>query len=1135
MKLGKPRKHGRPTINNRMCSNPLTYHTAKLATYETYIANLILDRAGIRRVLIDRLCLQLDNIDILLNTLIQLPCASARSDEQTVRFNDLTDQLAEAWRPIMPLNEIELMPRGCDDDSFFELLSANINKNVLCLQGKILCAEQKLRKSLSAELAELKGDFTGNYADICRLEKILNDSYEAEIADKVQNYMKYDIVNNEKMTPRFLRMAKTLSAGNLSSIRDGAGVAFVDAVAREDYIVKFYEDLYKLPPQAPLNSDGAVRDFLGDDIVNHPVVQDALLTVDERDRLDEPLTLAELDRSLAGCNKNSAPGIDGVSNKFICRIWDLVRAPLLRYAHCCFEKGSLTDTFSTACIKLIPKKGDTSQLKNWRPISLLSCYYKLISRIINERLGSVIDKVTGRAQKAYSNTRYIHEVIINVSNSIRHCIDNNVPGMLVSIDQKKAFDSIYHNFCNDAFAFFGFGRNFIHMMNTLSTNRTARIILDNGKFSRIFCLERGRPQGDSPSPRQYNIGEQVLLLKIDLDPMLPSVFNTPLVSLPLPEQLTDKKLGKELFYTCNKTDAFADDTNVVLKQQAAAARRLITVLNMFEQISGLGCNIEKSAIMFIGPVIEEEAVRIREMGFEIVENLKILGFNIKADGTGLSDNFERIIEKITGIAGTWRRFNLSLPGRIAISKTFMISQVNYIGSVCTPTGEQLARMQNLVNEFVLNGIPVAKDRLYTSPHLGRLGLLNIESMIAASHCVWASRIELGGLIDCWRYRMLELDLFSCTKISKYPERSITMPVISDFTVSWLKFYNSFYKINDNYLLAPIYNNPSFIRGRLDQRHVDSGLIDAAVIGRPNLTLNYAAWRSATFSKCVAAGRILEYLDMKNSLGIDFNFLVYLGLRRALQHAIDSRAGARESDGSSFSLSTFILHKKRGAKRYRKVLERDLNKVKGLNISRKFCELLNIPRVSDIIGGKLLGLWNISFLPIEIRVFAFQFFNNAIATGDRLGNRYRDTGQVIDGSCAFCRAGGSMVPARETFIHIFLDCPYIRDKIDDFCTTYLEGSIDLPAIRTKLFTGTDSNGFINLPVLILSILFFFEIWNNKKKCVVPSMPTLIVNIEYNFDAVVACSSFFKNLVLNSNSVWCRHWRQARGLRRRDGRG
>ena len=156
----------------------------------------------------------------------------------------------------------------------------------------------------------------------------------------------------------------------------------------------------------------------------------------------------------------SAPGIDGVSNLFIKKIWPLMRVPLLRYAACCFVKGKLTNTFSTACVRLIPKKGDITQIKNWRPISLLSCYYKIVSRVINTRLGKVIDKITGRVQKAYSNNRYVHEVLINLTNSIRHCTENNVPGMLVSIDQKKAFDSILHSYCNDAFKFFWFWTKF---------------------------------------------------------------------------------------------------------------------------------------------------------------------------------------------------------------------------------------------------------------------------------------------------------------------------------------------------------------------------------------------------------------------------------------------------------------------------------------------------------------------------------------------------------------------------------------------------------------------------------------------------------------------------------------------------
>ena len=101
--------------------------------------------------------------------------------------------------------------------------------------------------------------------------------------------------------------------------------------------------------------------------------------------------------------------------------------------------------------------------------------------------------------------------------------------------------------------------------------------------------------------------------------------------------------------------------------------------------------------------------------------------------------------------------------------------------------------------------------------------------------------------------------------------------------------------------------------------------------------------------------------------------------------------------------------------------------------------------------------------------------------------------------------------------------------------YYEGSVDSVPILTKFFTGIDNNENLNLTSLVLSILFLYEIWNSKKKCVVPSMPTLIVNIENNFDAVVSSSIFFKNLVLISNSVWCRHWREARGLQRRNGRG
>ncbi|MFN9908202.1 MAG: RNA-directed DNA polymerase, partial [bacterium] len=228
------------------------------------------------------------------------------------------------------------------------------------------------------------------------------------------------------------------------------------------------------------------------------------LTEEERDLLDRPLSIIELDESVRKLNLKSAPGIDGVSNKFISKFWPYFREPLHRYASDCVRKGSLTETFRTAIIRLIPKKGDTTQLKNWRPISLLSCYYKIISKALNERLGKVIGKVTSMAQKAYNPDRYLHEAIINTVETIKHCQKKNVEGLLISVDLHKAFDSVFHEFMREVYKFFGFGDYFIRLSETLGNGRCAKIILDSGKFSENIELLRCRPQGDSPSPRQFN-------------------------------------------------------------------------------------------------------------------------------------------------------------------------------------------------------------------------------------------------------------------------------------------------------------------------------------------------------------------------------------------------------------------------------------------------------------------------------------------------------------------------------------------------------------------------------------------------------------------------------------------------------
>jgi len=168
---------------------------------------------------------------------------------------------------------------------------------------------------------------------------------------------------------------------------------------------------------------------LGEDIVYRDEVNNAKLNEEEKTDLDRNLTLEELEQSIGKANLKSAPGSNGLSNRFIRSFWEFLKRPLLKYANHAFATGKLSDSFRTADIKLIPKKGgDLSKIKNWRPISLLNCFYKCISRAFATRLKKYMNKLTPCCQKGYGNGRYCQEVLISVIDTIETCRHLNKKG-----------------------------------------------------------------------------------------------------------------------------------------------------------------------------------------------------------------------------------------------------------------------------------------------------------------------------------------------------------------------------------------------------------------------------------------------------------------------------------------------------------------------------------------------------------------------------------------------------------------------------------------------------------------------------------------------------------------------------------
>jgi hypothetical protein len=203
----------------------------------------------------------------------------------------------------------------------------------------------------------------------------------------------------------------------------------------------------------------------------------------------------------------------------------------------------------------------------------------------------------------------------------------------------KAFDTVRHDFMTKVYQFYGLGPNMIKAMCTITTNRSAAIILDDGSTATPFRLGSGFPQGSPPSPNEFNICEQILILKLDLDPTIKKikpishlfrptmpvlgpvpvpVLGPPVpvlgpdpdpvpVPVPVPVPALAEIVNPNRVYgssECNGetgvVEAFADDTTPMAKLEESAILSIKHTLDSFAKISGLKCNVEKSNIMITG-------------------------------------------------------------------------------------------------------------------------------------------------------------------------------------------------------------------------------------------------------------------------------------------------------------------------------------------------------------------------------------------------------------------------------------------------------------------------------------------------------------------------------------------------------
>ena len=186
--------------------------------------------------------------------------------------------------------------------------------------------------------------------------------------------------------------------------------------------------------------------------------------------------------------------------KFFKFFWIDIGVFVLRSLNMGYRTGNLSVTQKQGIITCLPKPNKNRHfLKNWRPISLLNVVYKLASAVTANRIKVVLNSLIHEDQKGFISGRFIGENVKLIYDILFETKSQNLPGLILSVDFEKAFDTVSWKFIEKVLDYFDFGPS-VKSWIKLFQNRSESCIIQNGHMSDFLQLKRGCRQGDPLSP-----------------------------------------------------------------------------------------------------------------------------------------------------------------------------------------------------------------------------------------------------------------------------------------------------------------------------------------------------------------------------------------------------------------------------------------------------------------------------------------------------------------------------------------------------------------------------------------------------------------------------------------------------------
>ncbi|PNX63424.1 cysteine-rich receptor-like protein kinase, partial [Trifolium pratense] len=278
---------------------------------------------------------------------------------------------------------------------------------------------------------------------------------------------------------------------------------------------------------------------------------------------------AEVKSAVWDCDSFKSPGPDGINFGFIKDFWAELRGDIMRFLSEFHRNGKIAKGINSTFIALIPKVDRPQRLNDFRPIPLVGCLYKILAKVLANRLRLVIGSVISEAQTAFVKDRQILDGILVANEVVDEARRSKKELMMFKVDFEKAYDSVDWGYLDDIMGRMSFPALWRKWIRECVCTATASILV-NGSPTDEFSLKRGLRQGDPLSPFLFLLAVEGL-----------NVLMEAMVARNL---FTGYSIGEQGLASVSHLQ-FADDTLLLGVKSWANVRALRAVLVLFETMS----------------------------------------------------------------------------------------------------------------------------------------------------------------------------------------------------------------------------------------------------------------------------------------------------------------------------------------------------------------------------------------------------------------------------------------------------------------------------------------------------------------------------------------------------------------------